>query len=217
MDREKARSVQKEVCETAKAMADCGLTPGTWGNISGRVDGEYMVITPSGMDYAKLDPEQMVLVNMNTLAYEGDLKPSVETPVHAKILLNRNEINGIVHTHSTKALTVAATRKGIPAICDDQAQILGGDVRCAAYTMPGSEEMAQSCLEALDGRAGALIANHGGITLGRTLAEALTASVILEKTAQVYLDAQALGGAVELSKEDCDFFYDFFQNKYGQK
>ncbi len=217
MDREKVKQTQTEVCETAKAMAEAGLTPGTWGNISGRVDAEYMVITPSGMNYAKLLPEQMVLVNMNTLEYEGNLKPSVETPVHAKILLNRPEVNGIVHTHSTKALTVATTRKGIPAICDDQAQILGGDVRCAAYAMPGSAEMAQSCLEALEGRAGALIANHGGITLGRTLSEALTASVILEKTAQVYIDVQALGGAKELSQEDCAFFYDFFLNQYGQK
>ncbi len=217
MNREKAKLVQIEVCETAKAMSESGLTAGTWGNISGRIDDEFMVITPSGMDYSRLTPEQMVIVNMKTREYEGNLKPSVEVPIHAKILLNRPEVNGIVHTHSNHALTVATTRKGIPPICDDQVQILGGDVRCAAYTMPGSEEMAESVLEALDERAGALIANHGAITVGRNLKEALTGSVVLEKTAQVYLNVQVLGGAVEISREDCEFFHDFFLNKYGQR
>lgn len=217
MDREYAKKVQQEVCATAKAMADGGLTAGTWGNISGRIDDTYMVVTPSGMDYSRLVPDQMVIVNMKTGEYEGELKPSIEVPLHAKILLTRLEVNGVVHTHSSKALTVAVTRKGIPPICDDQVQILGGDVRCAAYTYPGTEAMADSVCEALHERFGALIANHGSVTLGRTLKEALLGSVILEKTAQIWIDVQALGGAVEISKEDCEFYHEFFMKKYGQK
>ncbi len=217
MDQLKAKAVQEEVCKTAKAMADAGLTAGTWGNISGRIDDTYMVITPSGMDYSKLTADQMVITNMKTGEYLGDLKPSVEVPIHSRLLLTRPEVNGIVHVHSSKALAVAVTRKGIPPICDDQVQILGGDIRCADYTFPGSEEMANSVAEALEDRMGALIANHGSIAMGRTLKEALTAVTVLEKTAQIWIDVQALGGAVEISKEDCDFFHDFFLNKYGQK
>lgn len=217
MNREKATLVQIEVCETAKAMADAGLTAGTWGNISGRIDDEYMVITPSGMDYSKLTPDQMVIINMNTQEYEGNLKPSVEAPIHSRILLGRPEVNGIVHTHSTAAVTVAVTRTGIPAISEDQVQILGGDIRCAAYTRPGSKELADAVFEALEERTGALMASHGAITVGRNLKEALTASTLLEKTARIYLDVQAIGGPVEISKEDCDFFHDFFLNKYGQR
>ena len=127
MDIVKAREVQAEVCKTAKAMADAGLTAGTWGNISGRIDDTYMAITPSGMDYSRLVPDQMVIVNMKTGEYEGDLKPSIEVPIHAKILLAKPNINGIVHVHSSKALAVAVTRKGIPPICDDQVQILGAN------------------------------------------------------------------------------------------
>ena len=217
MNREKVKLMQIEVCETAKAMADAGLTAGTWGNISGRVDDTYMVITPSGMDYSKLTADQMVLVNMNTLEYEGNLKPSIEAPIHSKILLGKAEVNGIVHTHSTAAVTVACTRKGIPAISEDQVQILGGDIRCAAYTRPGSKELADAVFDALDERCGALMASHGAITVGPNLKSALTASVLLEKTAQIYINAQALGGAVEISAEDCAFFHDFFLYKYGQK
>ena len=217
MNREKALEVQTEVCKTAKAMADAGLTAGTWGNISGRIDDTYMAITPSGMDYSRLVPDQMVIVNMHTGEYEGDLKPSIEVPIHSKILLNKPNINGIVHVHSSKALAVAVTRKGIPPICDDQVQILGGDVRCAAYTYPGSAEMAESVLEALDERNGALIANHGSIAIGRSLKEALVGVTVLEKTAQIWIDVQSLGGYVEISKEDCEYYHDFFMNKYGQK
>ena len=133
MNRDKVTVAQIEVCETAKKMYHSGLVAGTWGNISARVDDEYMVITPSGMDYDRLCPEDMVLVNMNTLEYEGRLKPSVETPIHAAIFKDRPEMNGIVHTHSNYALVMATARKPIPPICDDQVQILGGDVRVADY------------------------------------------------------------------------------------
>ena len=111
----------------------------------------------------------------------------------------------------------AAKDRGISPICDDQVQILGGDIKCAAYTYPGTPEMAETVLEALDERNGALIANHGSIAIGRTLKEALVGVTVLEKTAQIWIDVQALGGAVEISKEDCEYYHDFFMNKYGQK
>ena len=217
MDREKARAAQSEVCKTAKAMYNSGLVAGTWGNISARIDDEYMAITPSGMDYDGLSDEQMVIVNMNTLEYEGNLKPSIEAIVHAGIYKARPDVNGIMHTHSTNALTVATARKEIPPICEDQVQILGGSVRCAEYAMPGTREMADACIKALEGRHGATIANHGAITCDISLAKAFTGSMVLEKTAQVFIDCQALGGPVELPSEDVDTFNDFFRNKYGQR
>ena len=217
MDREKARAAQSEVCKTAKAMYNSGLVAGTWGNISARIDDEYMAITPSGMDYDGLSDEQMVIVNMNTLEYEGNLKPSIEAIVHAGIYKARPDVNGIMHTHSTNALTVATARKEIPSICEDQVQILGGSVRCAEYAMPGTREMADACIKALEGRHGATIANHGAITCDVSLAKAFTGSMVLEKTAQVFIDCQALGGPVELPSEDVETFNDFFRNKYGQR
>ena len=77
--------------------------------------------------------------------------------------------------------------------------------------------MAEAVAEALRGRMGALIANHGAVALGRNLDEAFTAAIVLEKAAQVYVGTQALGGGVELSQEDIAFMYDFFMNKYGQR
>lgn len=216
MNREKAKLMQIEVCKTAKEMSNSGLVAGTWGNISARIDDDYMVITPSGMDYSRLFPDMMVVVNMNTLEYEGNLKPSIEAVVHSAVYKDRPEVNGIVHTHSTYALTVATAQKDIPPICDDQVQILGGSVRLAGYTYPGTPEMAAEVVKALKERAGALIANHGAITVGRTLAEAYVGTNVLEKAAQIYINSMAIGGPVEIPQKDIDFFHDFFMNKYGQ-
>ena len=213
----KVKLAQHEVCETGKKMYNSGLVSGTWGNISARVDDEYMVITPSGMDYNRLYDENMVLVNMKTLEYEGTLKPSVETPIHAAIYMDREEVNGIVHTHSTYALTMATAQKPIPPICEDQTQILGGDIRVAGYYMPGSDELAGEIVKALKDREGALVANHGAITVGKDLREALIASEVLEKTALVYINTQAIGGPVLIPDEDAEFFSDFFKTKYGQR
>jgi len=163
-----------------------------------------------------LTANQMVIVNMKTGEYEGSLKPTIEVPMHAKLLLSYPEINGIVHTHSSKALAVAVTRRGIPPICDDQVQILGGDIRCAAYTHPGGSEMAESVATAIEGRMGALISNHGAVAMGRTLREALVGATILEKTAQIWIDVRSLGEYAPISEEDCLYYHDFFLNKYGQ-
>lgn len=217
MNQEKAKLMQIEVCNTAKTMYQSGLVAGTWGNISARIDDEYMVITPSGMDYDRLCPEDVVIVHMETQKYEGRLKPSIEVPIHVAIYLDRKDVNGIVHTHSTFALTLATARRPIPPICDDQVQILGGDVRLVPYTMPGSKEMADEVVKGLKNRGGVLIANHGALTVGRHLKEAFTASQVLEKTAVIYINAQHIGGAVELPEEDIQKFHNFFMTQYGQK
>lgn len=217
MDSEKAKAAQQEVCKTALEMYRSGLVSGTWGNISARIDEEYMAITPSGMNYEGLSPAQMVIVNIDTLSYEGPLKPSIEAIVHAGIYKSRPEVNGIMHTHSTYALTVATARKEIPPICEDQVQILGGSIRVADYAIPGTREMADACIKALEGRQGALIANHGAISCDVTLAKAFVASQIIEKTAMVYINSMAIGGPVEIPQKDIEFFSDFFRNKYGQK
>ena len=177
----------------------------------------YFINLASQPAYEGLTPEQMVIVNIDTLAYEGALKPSIEAVVHAEIYKNRPEVNGIMHTHSTYALTVAAARKEIPPVCEDQVQILGGSIRVADYAMPGTKEMAAACVKALEGRQGALIANHGAISCDVTLAKAFIGSQIIEKTAMVYINSMAIGGPVEIPQKDIDFFSDFFRNKYGQK
>lgn len=94
-----------------KQLVTSGLVQGTWGNLSVRLDDTYMLVTPSGLDYARLTPADMVKVNMRTLAYEGDLKPTSEKSLHAAIYHNRPDIGGIIHTHAKYCCVYAAARR----------------------------------------------------------------------------------------------------------
>jgi len=209
--------IKREVLEISIKMSKMGLAAGTWGNISARVDQNRMIITPSGMSYNILKPEDMVLVNIHDLSYVGKLKPSIEFPLHAEIYKARSEINAVMHTHSINACSIAAARKDIPPILDDMVQIVGGSIRITEYALPGSEQMVKNAVKKLENRNATILANHGPVCLGRNLNEALITSQIVEKAAKVFIDVQALGGPVCLTNEDVDLMRKFYLEKYGQK
>jgi L-fuculose-phosphate aldolase len=210
-------NIKKLVCEAGVRMLEMGLVVGTWGNISIRVDDCCMVITPSGMDYQRLKPEEMVVMNIQDLSHEGHLKPSIEGSLHAAIYRARPGINAIIHNHSTSACSLAAARKDIPPILDDMVQIVGGAIRVAEYSLPGTEELGRKALEALEDRNAVLLANHGAVCLGRTIDEAFVTAMVVEKACRVFLDSQCLGGPVELSPSDVAFMRKFFLDQYGQR
>lgn len=209
--------IKREVLEISIKMSKMGLAAGTWGNISARVDQDRMIITPSGMSYNVLKPEDMVLANIHDLSYVGKLKPSIELPLHAEIYKARPEINAVMHTHSINACSIAAARKDIPPILDDMVQIIGGSIRITEYALPGSEQMVKNAVKKLENRNATILANHGPVCLGRNLDEALITSQIVEKAAKVFIDTQAFGGPVCLTNEDVDFMRKFYLEKYGQK
>jgi len=209
--------IKREVLETSIKMSKMGLAAGTWGNISARVDQDRMIITPSGMSYNVLKPEDMVLVNIHDLSYVGKLKPSIEFPLHVEIYKARSEINAVMHTHSINACSIAAARKDIPPILDDMVQIVGGSIRITEYALPGSEQMVKNAVKKLENRNATILANHGPVCLGRNLNEALITSQIVEKAAKAFIDTQAFGGPVCLTNEDVDLMRKFYLEKYGQK
>lgn len=198
-------------------MAETNLVVGTWGNISKRVDENLMAITPSGMDYDILEPKDIVILNLKGEIIDGDRKPSIEYSLHGEVYKNRKDINAVVHTHSTFCTAFAIARKKIPAVVEDLVQIVGGDVKVGEYALPGSQELAHKVVKALEGRNAAILANHGALTAGRDLKEALKIALILEKSAEATIYAKILGEPVELSQDDVDFMRDFYLNKYGQR
>ncbi|WP_077369777.1 class II aldolase/adducin family protein [Anaerosalibacter sp. Marseille-P3206] len=206
-----------EVINTGIEMAKTSLVVGTWGNISKRIDDNLIAITPSGMDYYSLKPEDITILNMDGEVVDGERKPSIEYNMHLEIYKNRSEVGAVVHTHSTYCTALAMARKGIPGAAEDLVQITGGDVRVSEYALPGSMELAKNAVKALEGRNAVILANHGALSAGKDLKETLKISLILEKTAKATIYAQLLGGVVPLSQEDIDFMRDFYLNKYGQR
>ena len=194
-----------------------GLVARTWGNVSVRLDADRFVITPSGRAYEDLTPEEMVVVNCHTGDYEGTIKPSSEGKVHAELFRTRKDVGAVIHTHQTNASVVAAARREVPPILDDQAQILGPNVRVADYALPSTKKMVRACVKALKGRNAALMANHGAICVGATLDDAFVACVVLEKACKAFIEAEFLGGAKKINIFEAHLMHQFYLRKYAKQ
>ncbi|MCY6370783.1 class II aldolase/adducin family protein [Clostridium ganghwense] len=207
---------KRMVIEAGKTMLNSGLTVGTWGNLSVRTaDGKYIVITPSGVDYEKITPEMMSLVDMDGKLVSGK-KPSIEAGLHLGIYKKREDVNAVIHTHSIYTCAVAATRTDVPAVLDEMAQIVGGGIKTAKYGLPGSQELASNCAEALGDRMAVLLANHGGVCVGKDLKDAFKITNVVEVSLKSYCLAKSIGNPVALDDKDVNFMRDFFLNSYGK-
>ena len=209
--------IRNKIANLGREIAASGFNLGTWGNISARIDENKFAITPSGIAYETITAEDIVVIDVMGKIIDGNKKPSIELPLHSAIFKAKKNVNAIVHTHSVCCTAFAIARKPIPAACEDMIQIVGGQVEVAEYFLPGSEELAQSVVTALDNKSACIMANHGLITVADNLNEAYKIAQIVEKSAQAVIYANSLGGAVELSQGDIDFMRDFYLNKYGQK
>jgi L-fuculose-phosphate aldolase len=208
-------SLKKELIFYGQEIKRSGLVFGTWGNISARLE-DKILITPSGIPYEKLTPEDIVICDMNCNIIEGNHRPSTELPVHSEIYKYRSDVKAIIHTHSIYASAIAVTRKNIPAIIEDMAMIIGGEVPCAKYAFPGTSELAENILEVLESKNAVLLANHGAISLGRNLKEAFNVCQILEKSAKIYILATQIGMPKPLAIEEVEKMRDIYLNIYSK-
>ena len=213
-DVDRAREI---VCRSGKRLLQSGYVSGTWGNLSCRVNADYMVITPSGREYELLTPGDMVVVNLRDRSHEGNLRPSSELGLHVEIYRTRPEIGAVIHTHSPNASTVAAARREIPPILDDMAQIIGPSVRVADYALPSTRKLIRVTVRALAGRNAALLANHGAVCVGRDMEEAFVACEILEKSCRAFIEAEFLGGAVPINRIEARIMHEYYLRKYSKQ
>jgi L-fuculose-phosphate aldolase len=194
---------KKSLLKAAQQMVEKELVVGTAGNLSMRIDTsddrKIMVITPSGCYYDVLKPKDMVIVDFNGKSIEGKLKPSIETMLHVEIYKARQQVNAVVHAHPVFSSVFAVARQKIPPILDDQIACLGGEINVADYAPSGSPEMIRNVVSALGTRNAVLMANHGALSVGATIREAITNCELLEKTAKVYVHALAIGKIIPLS------------------
>ncbi|MDR0410013.1 MAG: class II aldolase/adducin family protein [Spirochaetaceae bacterium] len=210
---------KKLIVDSGRRMLNSGLTVETWGNISA-IDREsgLVYLTPSAMSYDSICEDDIVAAKLDGTIAEGRRKPTIEFALHLGIYRARPEINAVVHTHPIHSLVFAVLREPIPAIIDEAAQILGGEVRCARYELPGTPELAAACVEALGKDAYAcLLANHGAVSVGANMNAAFRAAKVLEMTAQIYAQARVMGKPCFLKQKDIDYMHDFAYHKYGQQ
>ncbi len=197
----KHQDLREQVAQVARRMIESGLVTGTSGNVSARTPEGDVLITPSGLDYVQLEPEDVVLVDLDKNLLEGSLEPSSETPMHTGIYKVRLNAEAVIHTHSRYATTLACLGWEIPPVHYMLASLSDeGRVPVARYATYGTEELARNATETLgDAHRACLLRNHGTISVGATVSEAYSRTELLEQMAEVYYRARAAGDPVVLS------------------
>ena len=193
------------------------LVAWTSGNVSGRdPESGLVVIKPSGVPYAELTPEKMVVVDLEGKVVEGTLKPSSDTFAHVYVYRHRSEINGVVHTHSTFATAWAAAGRPIPAVLTAISDEFGGPIPVVAYAKIGGDEIGREIIRSIGKSPAILMKNHGVFTIGNTPEAAVKAAVMVEDVARTVFYAMQLGQPDEIPAEEVARAYRRYHEEYGQ-
>ena len=209
---------REQVVRYCNLMLERGLTRGTGGNISIR-KGEYIAISPSGVEYQTMIPDDVPVVDMEGAAIWGSLAPSSELGMHIACYKKRPDISAIVHTHSTFAAVLACMEKPLPPI-HYLIGYAGDHVPCIPYYPFGSEELAAAAADAMTQNA-LLLGHHGLLAVGPDIERAFSTAEEVEFVAELYWRCQALGGANPLTArqmaEVCRRFANYGQGKTTQE
>lgn len=185
--------LRRQVLDAAKEMSRLGLVHATSGNVSARDAATGLVaITPSGLAYETLEPSDVVVIDVSGHTIEGTHRPSSETPMHMAVYRARQDVLAVMHTHSPHATASGVAGSVLPAVTVPLA--IYGPVPVSLFELPGTEELGESCVQALGSEGMAvLLQNHGVLTVGRTAREALEIALYIEEGAQVALLCDAAG------------------------
>lgn len=206
-----------DVVAYGKKLITSGLTTGTGGNISifNREAGLF-AISPSGIDYFETAPADVVVMDLDGNVVDGDRRPSSEKDLHRIFYTDRDDIDAVVHTHSTYCTVLATLREPLPA--SSYLVAFGGpEIRCGGYASYGTPELAKLTFDAMKDRQAALMANHGMVAGAKTIAGAFNVAAQIEQCAKVYVIARAIGNPVILDDDEMRRMMVKFRDDYGQK
>lgn len=183
--------IKNEVCEAGKRLLKEGLVARTWGNVSIKVNDTQMVITPSGRPYDELTPNDMVLVDIYTLKYEGSIKPSSELKLHCQVYKTRPHIKAVIHTHQMYASIVAAAQKDVMVLNEEHQKILGAKIiKAAPYALPNTKKITVETANAIEESNAALMSNHGVVCIGKNLEDTFEVARTLESACELFIESK---------------------------
>ncbi|AEE15510.1 L-fuculose-phosphate aldolase [Treponema brennaborense] len=204
-----------DVMHYCRKLVSAGLTKGTGGNISiYNRDQNLVAISPSGMDYFEVELTDIPVVSLDGAVVEGKRKPSSELKMHLIYYANREDISAVVHTHSPYCTVLATIREPLPA-SSYLVAFAGKNVRCTDYRQFGTEALADVAFDGMKDRNAVLLANHGLIAGGESIAHAFTVAEEIEFCAQIYVKSRAIGTPVILEDSEMISLIKKFK-QYGQ-
>jgi len=209
--------LKEELVQLHLELPKNNLVMWTGGNVSAR-DAETgrVVIKASGIRYEDMQPEHMVVVDMNGKMVEGDFKPSSDVYSHLYIYKQRPDVGGVVHTHSRYATAFAAVGKAIPCVLTAMADEFGGPIPCGGFALIGDEAIGKVVVDSLGKSPAVLLKNHGVFTIGNNAASAVKAAVMTEDVAATVWMAMQIGTPDVIPQEDVDKLHHRYTHVYGQ-
>jgi L-ribulose-5-phosphate 4-epimerase len=213
---------REQVCGLHAALAGSGLVAWTSGNVSARVPaagGDLMVIKPSGVAYADLTPESMVVCDLDGTPVDGAYQASSDTAAHAYVYRHMPDVGGVVHTHSPYATAWAARGEPIPCVLTAMADEFGGEIPLGPFALIGGDDIGRAIVATLAGHRSpaVLMRSHGVFTVGPTAQDAVKAAVMCEDVARTVHLARAYGELRPLAPDQVDALHRRYQEEYGQR
>jgi L-ribulose-5-phosphate 4-epimerase len=212
-------AIRRELCALHAELVAHGLVAWTSGNISARVPGEeLMVIKASGVPYAELTAEAMVICDLFGAPVEDSLAPSSDAVTHGHVYRHMADVGGIAHTHSPYGTAWAARGEPIPCVLTAIADEFGGEIPVAPFALIGTDEIGREIVDTLEGHRSpaVLLRGHGVFALGAGPRDAVKAAVMCEDAARTVHLARLLGDVEPLEPASIDALYHRYQNVYGQ-
>ena len=180
-----------DVAQACRRLAAEGLVIGTAGNVSVRAGEDAVAVSPTGAVLGELEADEVTVVDLRGEVVAGELEPTSELDLHLAVI-NAYGVGAIVHTHAPNATAIACVRDDLPVLHYQQI-LLGGTIRVAAYETFGTAALAAGVVAALQDRSAVLMANHGAVTHGSTLAKAVENALLLEWCCRLFRHTSALG------------------------
>jgi L-fuculose-phosphate aldolase len=199
------------VLAAAKELLAKGLVEGTAGNVSARMADGNICITPSSVDYREMALEDLVVIDPAGEPVSGHRPASSEKALHLACYEAFEEVGSVIHSHPVHATVFAVARRPIPACIDEFTVYVGGEVGVTDYAPSGTPEVGKAAVALLADRGAALIANHGMVAVGKSPADALHVTALVERSAEIILGAIGLGGPVPLPAEMDRSFGDVYK------
>ena len=180
---EREQTLREDIIRYGNRLVEEGLLQGTWGNLAVRLDETHMLCTPSGMAYHLLTPDDIVMVELSTLDYGNQRKPTSEKRLHRDLFAAKPDVGAVIHTHAKLCGVFAAARKPICCISGEMKTLIGEEMQCAGHALPSTKKLSKVALQAMGKRNGCLLMNHGVLCCGADLEQAYLACKAAEEAA----------------------------------
>ena len=196
--------IKEEICAVGWQLYERGYVLSNNGNISVRIGGNEVIVTPSGVNKGRMTADMLVHTDLDGNILSGNRYPSSEVKMHLRVYKNDKDVHAVIHTHAPTSTAFAVCRRPIAGRYMPEMTLRVGDVPVADFGMPSTDEVPDSIQPYIAGHKAVLLANHGLLTWGENLWEAFDHTELVEYAANLLIKAEHLGGGVELSQETMD-------------